>query len=419
MSSFWNRLSYLFKPKAGTPSADDDYWYSPVYSPTSGGVNVTPDTAMQVSAVMACVRIISETLATLPLHMYRRLPNGGKDKAVRHPLYDILFRQPNQWQTSVEFLEMMQGHLCLRGNACAEKVPGRRGSVDQLVPIHPDRVQIERLENGKLRYIIQDQWGQNRKLSQDQIFHVRGMSSDGIKGLSPINYAAESIGVSFATQQFAARFFSNNARPSGVLEHPGVLKDPKALGRLKTSWQESQTGSKQHSIAILEDGIKFHEIGIKPEEAQFLETRKYQALDIARIYRIPPHMIAEMDRATFSNIEHQGLEFVVHTMRPWLVRWEKAILRDLIDVPDIYFAEFLVDALLRGDIKSRYEAYASGINAGWISRNEVREKENLNPRPGLDEMLVPLNMQSSSVRAEDIPTSDEIYKELEQCGIAT
>lgn len=362
------------------------------------GLNVTPDRALQASAVYACVRVLAETIASLPLHVYKRLARG-KEKATDHYLYPILHDAPNAEMTSFEFRETMMGHLCLRGNAYAEKVIDRAGRVKELWPLNPDRVTVERDKaTKKLVYTvtIPDE-ARQVKLDTDRILHIRGLSGDGIIGYSPIKLARESIGLSLATEEYGARFFGNGSRPGGVLEHPGKL-GTEARKNLKTSWEEMYKGLEQsHRIAILEEGLKWHQIGIAPEEAQFLETRKFQLNDIARIFRVPPHLIGDLERSTFSNIEHSSIDFVVHTIRPWLVRWEQALKLRLLrerEGDQIYFAEFLVDGLLRGDVQSRYNAYAVGRQNGWLSADDIRELENMNPLPGEQgkTYLLPLNM---------------------------
>lgn len=362
------------------------------------GLNVTPDRALQASAVYACVRVLAETIASLPLHVYKRLARG-KEKATDHYLYPILHDAPNPEMTSFEFRETMMGHLCLRGNAYAEKVYDRAGRIKELWPLNPDRVTVARDKATKqLIYTvtIPDE-ARKVELGSDRILHIRGLSGDGIIGYSPIKLARESIGLSLATEEYGARFFGNGSRPGGVLEHPGKL-GAEARKNLKKSWEDMHQGLEQsHRIAILEEGLKWHQIGIVPEEAQFLETRKFQLNDIARIFRVPPHLIGDLERSTFSNIEHSSIDFVVHTIRPWLVRWEQALKLRLLrerEGDQIYFAEFLVDGLLRGDVQSRYNAYAVGRQNGWLSADDIRELENMNPLPGEQgkTYLLPLNM---------------------------
>jgi HK97 family phage portal protein len=359
----------------------------------ASGVTVNENTALKSTAVFACVRILAETVASLPLPVYRRLPGGGKERATDHYLYPLLHDQPNPEMTSFEFRETLMGHLALWGNAYAEIQRNGAGEVVALWPLRPDRMRVSRDDQGlQYKYTLPD--GTTAVLRQRNIMHIRGLSGDGLVGYSPIRMAREAIGLALATEEFGARFFGQGSRPSGVLEHPGKLSK-EAKENLRESWERMHSGlSGAHRIAILEEGMKWTQIGIPPEDAQFLETRKFQVTEIARIFRIPPHMLADLERATFSNIEHQSIEFVVHTIRPWLVRWEQAFKRDLF-LPgerEIYFAEFLVDGLLRGDIESRYRAYATARQWGWMSANDVRELENMNPIPGGDVYLIPLNM---------------------------
>lgn len=369
---------------------------------TAAGRSVTPESSLQVIAVFACVRILAETVASLPLPVYRRLPNGGKARAPQHYLYSILHDLPNPEMTSFELRETLMGHLCTWGNAYAEIEIDRAGRVVALWPLRPDRMTVKR-ESGKLvyRYRLNRADEQGRlevPLQSWQVLHVRGLGFNGIVGYSPIAMARQAVGLAQATEEFGARFFGNGARPGMVLEHPGKLSQ-EAHNRLRDSWEERHQGlEKSHRVAILEEGLKAHEIGLPPEDAQFLQTRKYQTIEIARLYRVPPHMLADLERATFSNIEHQSLDFVIHTARPWLVRWEQAIQRDLLTAAERehFFAEFLVDGLLRGDIQSRYQAYSVGRQNGWLSANDVRELENMNPIAGGDVYLVPLNMIPSS-----------------------
>lgn len=381
----------------------------------ASGVNVTPSTALQSTAVFACVRVLAETVASLPLPVYRRLPGGGKERAIGHYLYSILHDLPNPELTSFEFREALMGHLALWGNAYAEIERDNGGRVRALWPLRPDRMQVYR-EQGELRYKYQLPDGSYVVLKPIQVMHIRGLSGDGIVGYSPIRLAREAIGLALATEEFGARFFSNGAHPGGIIEYPGTLKE-EAYQRFKQSVQEAYGGlSKSHRLMILEQGLKYHQVGIPPEDSQYLETRKFQVNEIARIFRIPPHMIGDLERATFSNIEHQSIEFVVHTIRPWLVRWEQAIKRDLF-LPgerNSYFAEFLVDGLLRGDIKSRYEAYAIGRQNGWLSADDIRELENMNPLPDgqgkiylVNGNMLPTDMVGKQQAARSIPQLDE------------
>jgi len=404
-------LTNLLKPRAGN-AWNDSYWTTLADWPgpvTSAGMRVSADTAMRSSAVWGCVRLISESMATLPLLIYRRQDDGGRERDDQHPLADLLHYQPNGHQTAFEFIEMMTGHVLLRGNAYAEIIPGRRGLVDQLIPIHPDTVDVEVLKDGSMRYTVRLEGGEKRILNDDRVFHIRGLSSDGVTGLSVIEYARESIGLAQATEQYGARFFGNGSRPGGILKHPGKLNQP-AADRLKASWETAHSGENQHRVAVLEEGVEWQQIGLSPEDSQFLATREFQVVDIARWFRVPLHMIQETSKSTSwgSGIEQLSLAFVQFTLLPWARRWEQAILRDLIIAPQTYYAEFKVDALARGDQQSRFNAYAMGRQWGWLSVNDVRQLENMNPIEGGDEYIVPLNMRDASQPMEiRQPTPEE------------
>ena len=367
---------------------------------TATGVNVTPANALETGAVYACVRVLSESLSSLPLLLYRRQADGGKRRAANHYLYPLLHNAPNSEMTSMEFREVLMGHLLTWGNAYAEIEIDRAGRVQALWPLRPDCMRVVRTAEGELVYIyrlpkpdpITGEW--EKRLSAWQVFHLRGLGSNGIIGYSPVQLQRLGIGLARATEEFGGRFFGNDARPGGVLEHPGKLSD-EAHKRLRESWVARHQGlERSHRLAILEEGMKFEQIGLPPEDAQFLETRKFQRSEIAGWFRVPPHKIGDLERATFSNIEHQSIEFVTDSLRPWLVRWEQRIFVQLLTAREQgeYFAEFLVDALLRGDIQSRYTAYATARQNGWMSANDVRTLENMNPIPGGDVYLIPLNM---------------------------
>lgn len=406
LSSLWQ--SREVAPVQATPVGErrgitvvpDGLWRSAQLGQgTAAGLAVSPAKAMYSTAVYACVRILAETLASLPLPLYERLADGGKRRAVGHPLYSLLHDLPNPEMSSFELRETLMGHLALWGNAYAEVEFDRGGRPLHLWPLRPDRMQVERPFGGELvyRYSVGEETDGRREsvdFADYQIFHLRGLGGNGIVGYSPIALMREAVGLALATEGFGARFFGNDARPGGVLEHPGVLGDEEHE-RLANSWESRHQGlEKSHRIAILEEGMKYNQIGIPPEDAQFLETRKFQVTEIARAFRIPPHMLADLERATFSNIEHQSIEFVMHTIRPWLVRWEQAIYRDLL-LPEergTFFAEFMVEGLLRGDLQSRYQAYSIARQNGWMSANDIRTLENMNVIEGGDVYLVPLNM---------------------------
>ena len=363
---------------------------------TATGVDVTPDKSLEVTAVFACVRILAETVASLPLPIYRRLENGGKARAPGHYLYPILHDLPNPEMTSFTLRETLMGHLTTWGNAYAEIEFNQGGGINALWPLRPDRMRVKR-ENGRLiyRYRVPDEvGGQEVTLSMERVFHLRGLGGNGIVGYSPIRLHRQAVGLALAAEEFGGRFFGNDARPGVVLEHPGKLSED-AHKRLRQSWETRHGGlDKSHRVAILEEGLAVKEIGLPPGDAQFLETRRFQVSEISRIFRVPPHMVGDLERATFSNIEQQSLEFVIYSIWPWLVRWEQEIKRSLFTPQEAltYFAEFLVQGLLRGDIQSRYQAYSTARQWGWMSANDVRRLENMNPVEGGDTYLVPLNM---------------------------
>ncbi|MCG5220276.1 phage portal protein [Streptosporangium sp. KLBMP 9127] len=368
---------------------------------TASGVFVDEDTALHYAPLFAGVRVIAEDLASLPLITYERLERG-KRRATEHPLYRILHDRPNPFMTSVALRETLQGHAMTWGNGYAEIVRNGAGDVVELWPLRPNRVkpEITRTSAGAftLMYRYTDEvTGLQVMLHPDQVLHISGLGGDGVRGYSLIGLARQSIGLGLATEAYGAAFFGNASRPSGVLKHPGELSDP-ARKRMQLDWENIHRGlDRAHRVAILEEGVEWQTIGIPPEDAQFLETRKFGVTEMARWLRLPPHKIGDLERATFTNIEHQALDYVTSALRIWLVRWEQAILTRLLTEPEreVFFSEHLVDALLRGDIKSRYEAYAIGRNWGWLSADDIAEMENRNPLPdGRGEVyLVPLNMK--------------------------
>ncbi len=412
-------MSFLRKLLAGPPpnslTADEErFWLGANGTlATAAGMPIGPEAAKKISAVWACTRLLAETMASLPAIMYQRLANDGRQRATNHPLYDVLHDQPNNSQTAFEFVEMLTGHALLRGNGYARIIPGQRGPVDQLIPIHPDRVQVERIPNGKLRYRITQPSGSPEVVNDEDMFHLRGPSDDGISGQSVITYARESLGLTLAAERFGARFFGNNARPGGILTKEGKLSK-EAGERLKSEMEWLHGGANNHRIGIFEEGLKWQEVGVNQKDSQFLETREFQAEDVCRWFRIPPHMIGLTSKATSwgSGIEQMSMGFVIYTLMPWLIRWQQAISRDLILAPKIYFVEFLVDALLRGDLKSRYEAYQMGSTGGWLNANEIRQRENMNPRDGGDAYMTPMNMQPSGQAALPAPAAGDHYQHL-------
>ncbi len=393
-----------FRASSEDRSAGSDFWFAPITPRSSSGMRVSADSALRLAAVYASVRILAETMASLPFVLYRRCADGSKDKVSDHCLYRLFSKRPNRYQNAYEWREMLQGHLALRGNAYNQIITNRRGEISELLPIHPDRIKLELLSSGDYRYRVTDRHGHESILPRGQIWHLRGLSSDGLLGMSPIELARESLGMALAAQDYGARFFANDAKPTGGwIEFPGSFKDSEAKKVFRESYQTAQSGTNRGKILVLENGMKFHEVGVTNRDAQFLELRKFQITDIARLFRVPPHMIADLDRATFSNIEQQSLDFVMHTMTPWAERWEASIESELLLESDDLEVEFDFSNLMRGDANSRSSYYQSGIQNGWLTRNEARIAENLNPLDGLDEPLRPLNMvEEGSEEAQQI-----------------
>ena len=356
------------------------------------GVKISNSTALTCAAYYSGVTLIAQTLGQLPLLLYRRLERG-KERAYDHPLYSLLHDEPNPYMSAYTLKETLQGHLLTWGNGFAEIDWDAQGNPIALWPLRPDMMRV-RWENGKVIYAYTVSGYGTVDLPASRVFHIPGFGFDGLIGYDPITLAREAIGLAKGTEEFGARFFNSGTTLSGVLKHPGELS-PTARENMRKSWEEAYSGlSSQHRVAILEEGVSFEKIGIPPENAQFLETRKFQVAEIARFLHVPPHMIGDLERATYSNIEHQGIEFIVYTMAPWFVRWEQTINRKLLSRADRqdHFSEFLATGLLRGDTDARYKAYSIGKQWGWLSSNDIREKENENPIPGGDDYWMPLNM---------------------------
>jgi len=389
-------LSKLFRSRADPKNSMWQSAYQFFFGPTSSGKVVNEKSAMQTTAVYACVRILSETIASLPLHTYQKT-DKGKEKAVDHPLYHLLHDEPNPEMTSFVFRETLMGHLLLWGNAYAQVIRDGRGKVMALYPLMPDKMTVHRSEGGELYYSYSKE-GKEHILRSFEVLHIPGLGFDGLLGHSPIAMAKNAIGMAIATEEYGANFFNNGANPGGVLEHPGILKDPE---RVRKSWNSVYAGSgNAHKVAVLEEGMSFKPIGIPPEQAQFLQTRKFQLNEIARIFRVPPHMIGDLEKSSFSNIEQQSLEFVKYTLTPWLSRWEMAMKKSLLSPSEKkdYFIKHNVEGLLRGDYKTRMEGYSIGIQNGFLSPNDVRELEDLNTIEHGDVYAVNGNM----LKLEDI-----------------
>ncbi len=366
-----------------------DAGYSFLFGRTTSGKPVNERTAMQTTAVYACVRILAEAVASLPLHVYEYQDDGGKKLVHDHPLYYLLHDEPNPEMTSFVFRETLMSHLLIWGNAYAQIIRDGAGRVLGLYPLLPDKMDVQRDDKGNIYYVYSRNSDENPmfkeygniRLKAEDVLHIPGLGFDGLIGYSPIAMAKNAVGMTLACEEYGASFFANGANPGGVLEHPGVLKDP---SKVRESWNSVYRGvNNAHKIAVLEEGMKYQQIGIPPEEAQFLETRKFQINEIARLYRIPPHMVGDLDKSSFSNIEQQSLEFVKYTLDPWVIRWEQSLQRSLLlpGEKGKYFIKLNVDGLLRGDYQSRMNGYAVGRQNGWFSANDIREMENMNPIP--------------------------------------
>ena len=426
-------FSSLFRSRASPQDRTAGSGYTFYFGGTTSGKAVTERSAMQMTAVYSCVRILAEAVAGLPLNLYHYTGDGGKEKAIGHPLYLLLHDEPNPEMSSFVFRETLMTHLLLWGNAYAQIIRNGKGEVVALYPLMPNKMTVDRDERGQLYYSYQRS-NDEAVRSKDQtvilrpsdVLHIPGLGFDGLVGYSPIAMAKNAIGMAIACEEYGAKFFANGAAPGGVLEHPGTIKDPQ---RVRESWQSTFGGSgNANKIAVLEEGMKYTPIGISPEQAQFLETRKFQINEIARIFRVPPHMVGDLEKSSFSNIEQQSLEFVKYTLEPWVIRWEQSIQRTLLtqEEKSAYFVKFNLEGLLRGDYQSRMNGYATARQNGWMSANDIRELENLDRIPaeeGGDLYLINGNMlplKDAGAFANTTTTeeeeSDEKILELESEG---
>ena len=406
-------LQVLFRTRDAPQNRTSGSAYSFFLGTSTAGKRVNERSAMQMTTVYSCVRILSEAVASLPVHIYRYNDSGGKEKALDHPLYFLLHDEPNPEMTSFAFRETLMTHLLLWGNAYAQIIRNGKGEIIGLYPLMPDRMTVDRDDKGRLYYEYQlssddahTMKGSTVILQPKDVLHIPGLGFDGLVGYSPIAMAKNAIGLAIAAEEYGSKFYANGAAPSGVLEHPGTLKDP---SKVRESWTQTFGGSSNaNKLAVLEEGMKYTPISISPNEAQFLETRKFQINEIARIFRVPPHMVGDLEKSSFSNIEQQSLEFVKYTLDPWVSRWEQNMMRSLLadDEKTTYFIKFNVDGLLRGDYQSRMNGYAIGRQNGWMSANDIRELENLDRIPeelGGDLYLINGNMtklQDAGIFAE-------------------
>lgn len=378
-------LAQMFQPQAMT---EMEQYVQMIqrggFNPSNSGKSITPTTAMQCSAVFACVNVISQTLAQLPLNLYRRTTKG-KELAKDHPLFYLMAMKPNRFHNSYNYRQFSTAHMCLRGNAYSFKNKVSGGRIYELVPLHPDSVSVlQDPWTGDVTYHVSATKGINGTFTKDQIFHVMGMTLNGYTGVSPITYARESIGLALATEEHGARLFSNGARPTLVVKTPGKIST-QTFEQMKAAFYEQMVGvGNSGKPFFAEEGMDVSPLSMSMDDAQFLETRQHQVPEIARFYRMPLHKIQDLTKSTNNNIEHQSLEFVSDTMMPWFVCWEQSMNTQLltIDEQKEYFFKFDVDDILRADMKSRFEAYASGISSEIFNPNECREKEDMNPYPG-------------------------------------
>ena len=420
-------FSGLFKSRDKPQNRTVGSSYTFFMGGSTSGKPVNERSAMQMTAVYSCVRILAEAVAGLPLHLYKYTDTGGKEKAVDHPLYLLLHDEPNPEMSSFVFRETLMTHLLLWGNAYAQIIRNGKGEVVALYPLMPNKMTVDRDSNGQLYYTYQraneeapTMEGTSVKLKPSDVLHIPGLGFDGLVGYSPIAMAKNAIGMAIACEEFGAKFFANGAAPSGVLEHPGTIKDP---SRVRDAWQ-SQFGGASNSgkVAVLEEGMKYTPISISPEQAQFLETRKFQINEIARIFRVPPHMVGDLEKSSFSNIEQQSLEFVKYTLDPWIIRWEQSMARVLLSLDEKkeYFIKFNLEGLLRGDYQSRMNGYSIARQNGWMSANDIRELENLDRIPaeqGGDLYLINgsmLPLGSAGAYADINPTETEVTETNEE-----
>lgn len=407
-------LTKLKENKQASSLASPAQWLIEMFNPNStSGVTVTEEKAMEHTAVYAAVRIIAETIASLPLHVYTE-QDGERKKAKDNYLYKILKRKPNNLMTSFTWREVMLAHLLLWGNHYSKLDLSNDGKIKAIWPLMPGQMQVKKRDD-RIYYKYSPADASPQMFEQNEIMHIPGLGFNGIVGKSVIKMARESVGLGLAAEEFGSRFFSQGAQPGGIVEYPGKLSDD-AYDRYKKDMRDQYSGlSKSHKLMVLEEGLKYHQTGIPPDDAQFLETRRFQVEEIARIFRVPPHMLADLDRATFSNIEQQSIDFVVNTIRPWLVRIEQVLNDSLLsDRNNKNYIKFVVEGLLRGDAESRASFYNQMFNIGAMSINEIRDKEELNPIDNGDQSFVPLNMLPLSSAAQEMVEEDEPEPEPEE-----
>ncbi len=382
---------------------------------TASGVTVSPETALECTAVLACVRVLSESIASLPFNVYRRLPGGGKEIAEEQHLHEVICYQPNSWMTGFEFRELMQSWLLLWGNAYAHIKGGRQGGVTELIPLHPSRMEVKRLTNGKLRYYytepttpIQPQINVT-EYRQDEIFHLRWLSSDGVTGFVPTTLSRDAIGLARATELHSGAFFGNGATPGTYIETDQPHK-PEVLSRFKEQWNDAHSGpDKAYKTVVMPFGFHRKQVEVRNDTAQLIETRKYQVEEVARAYRVPPHLLGDLSNVRFSTVEQSAIDFVTFSLIPWCRRWESACRRDLVVDDKQYFCQFDVNALMAGDYAARSQFIREMANLGALDVDEIRAQIGYNPLPdGLGKKrFVQVNMQLLEAFTPDNPTGQK------------
>tara|TARA_Y100000034_G_scaffold130661_1_gene189603 strand:+ start:1100 stop:2362 length:1263 start_codon:yes stop_codon:yes gene_type:complete len=394
-------------------------WISSMASrQSSAGVMVNSENAMGVAAFRACVTLLAESVAQLPCELYRRTENGGRERATDHPVYKLIHSTPNRKDTNFEYYEQAQGSLGVEGNHIALIERDSYGYPIELIPVNFKKVKVLKGDDGLPYYRLLDF---NETLPMHMIHHVKAFSLDGYVGLSPLQTNTDTIGLTIATEQHAAAVFQRGATMSGVIERPKdapAISDQAKVDNLLNKFTERHGGGLRNafSVALLQEGMQYKQLAMDNEKAQLIESRGFGVIEICRLFKIPPHMVQHLDKATFSNIEHQGLQYVIYTLLPWVKRHEAAMMRDLLlpDERNDYYIEFNISGLLRGDQKSRYEAYAIGRNWGWLSVNDIRRLENMPPIAGGDRYLTPLNMVDSGNTKNALNATEQQMKDIEE-----
>lgn len=375
----------------GDRSPWGSFWFESLSRMTGSGIRVGADQALTLSAVYACVRVRAESFALLPFRLYRPKVGGGRQRVTDHWLVRLISRRPNRFQTPFEWREMLQGHLDLRGNAFCEIVEDGTGGIAEMLPMHPDRVTIELIGERDWRYRYAQRDGSTRVLRRDQVWHLRGLGGDGIVGYNPIELARESLGEALQYQAYSSRFFANNATPPAWIKFPGKIADKATRDTLRESIQKAQTGANRGKVMVLDQGMELHALSVNLKDLQFLEARGMKVPEIARLFRVPPHKIGDLSKATFSNIEQQSIEFWQDAMQPTAQRWESSIINTLLGDDTDLEVDFDMRAQLRGDSAARAAYIHNLVLDGVLTRNEGREIEGYDPIDGLDEPLVPIN----------------------------